>query len=252
MAIEDFVRVNNGLETAVKTYRAKDEELSVVLCGTVHHALPDYYRSIKEKMKSMDVVLYELMVDWDLLGFFDCKTLGYLYLKVYFKSFNFLASELKKFLEYNPSIISQNKALLKVTSIDPGWKRCDYTLPEIVHHLNRLYIQSPLKMTDDIRKLILRDRRWREIEKNTDRESFNTAYSDWTLSKTIEELFSDRIFMEMRNQRVKTRIYDYICRGYTKIGIVYGAAHIPSLEEFLIGELGLENTDENWLKAWEF
>ncbi len=36
-----------------------------------------------------------------------------------------------------------------------------------------------------------------------------------------------------------------------KVGVLYGAGHMPNLEHLIRSELGAELVDENWFTAWK-
>jgi hypothetical protein len=53
-----------------------------------------------------------------------------------------------------------------------------------------------------------------------------------------------------RNKRVMTVLKESIEEGHTTIGIFYGAAHMPDMEERLLEEFKLVRTKHRWVTAW--
>lgn len=53
-----------------------------------------------------------------------------------------------------------------------------------------------------------------------------------------------------RNERAIEVLQQAIAAGATRIGIFYGAAHMPDMERRLVDELGLTYQGSEWLDAW--
>lgn len=54
-----------------------------------------------------------------------------------------------------------------------------------------------------------------------------------------------------RNKKALEVLRQTLDRGKTKIGIFYGAAHMPDMQRRLKEDFGLEKTAERWLVAWD-
>ncbi len=54
-----------------------------------------------------------------------------------------------------------------------------------------------------------------------------------------------------RNAAALTALQKQLAAGKKKIGIFYGAAHLPDLEQHLTEDFGLERGNQRWLKAWD-
>ena len=54
-----------------------------------------------------------------------------------------------------------------------------------------------------------------------------------------------------RNQRAIDVLQREIAAGAKRIGIFYGVAHMPDLEERLLDQAGLEYEKTTWVDAWQ-
>ena len=61
----------------------------------------------------------------------------------------------------------------------------------------------------------------------------------------------DSAVIGARNQRAVDVLKREIEAGARRIGIFYGVAHMPDLEERLIDQLGLSWESTEWVDAWQ-
>jgi hypothetical protein len=59
------------------------------------------------------------------------------------------------------------------------------------------------------------------------------------------------ILVEDRNQAAIRVFQKQLAEGKKRIGIFYGAAHMPDFEQRLVREFGLKRQSEEWLTAWD-
>jgi hypothetical protein len=59
------------------------------------------------------------------------------------------------------------------------------------------------------------------------------------------------ILVSDRNQAALKVFQKELAKGRKKIGIFYGAAHMPDFEQRLREEFGLRRQSEQWLTAWD-
>jgi hypothetical protein len=57
--------------------------------------------------------------------------------------------------------------------------------------------------------------------------------------------------LEGRNEKCLEVLRQQIAAGRKKLGIFYGAAHLPHMEQRLVGDLGFHKVDHEWLVAWD-
>jgi len=58
------------------------------------------------------------------------------------------------------------------------------------------------------------------------------------------------LILTQRNAVVMEKLEHLLPTTEGRIGIFYGAAHMPELEEELIGRLGYRRVSGRWLRAW--
>lgn len=73
-----------------------------------------------------------------------------------------------------------------------------------------------------------------------------TGSLDQSLGKTLNQLL-----IIDRNAEALKGLNRQIAAGKKKIGIFYGAAHMPDFEKHLIADLGFRKTEQTWLLAWD-
>lgn len=61
----------------------------------------------------------------------------------------------------------------------------------------------------------------------------------------------DRILIEDRNRAALRVFQKELAKGKKKIGIFYGAAHMPDFERRLVHNFGLKRQDVQWVTAWD-
>jgi hypothetical protein len=54
-----------------------------------------------------------------------------------------------------------------------------------------------------------------------------------------------------RNKRALRVLGEQIGAGHDRIGIFYGAAHLPDMQRRLVKEYGLRKTSVRWIEAWD-
>ena len=73
-----------------------------------------------------------------------------------------------------------------------------------------------------------------------------TSLPEGSLGPTIT-----RILVADRNQAALKVFQKELAQGKKKIGILYGAAHMPDFEKRLREDFGLKRAGEQWLTAWD-
>ncbi len=59
------------------------------------------------------------------------------------------------------------------------------------------------------------------------------------------------VLLEGRNERAVEVVRAQVADGKRRLGVYYGAAHMPGIERTLVQELGFRKTGERWLAAWD-
>ncbi|MEZ6073877.1 MAG: hypothetical protein R3C10_27245 [Pirellulales bacterium] len=59
------------------------------------------------------------------------------------------------------------------------------------------------------------------------------------------------IISEPQQEGARGAAREQIDAGHKKIGIFYGAGHLPDMQRRLADDFGLERADTKWLEAWD-
>jgi hypothetical protein len=60
-----------------------------------------------------------------------------------------------------------------------------------------------------------------------------------------------QLLISDRNQAATEVLQQQLADGKSRIGIFYGAAHMPDFEKRLVNELGMRKTEQAWVQAWD-
>jgi len=248
-----------ALETAIVRYRpiAGKGELVVDLIGVVHMGDRDYYRKLNRQFEDYDVLLYELVAPQ-----------GTRIPRGGRQSDNPIAM-IQKMATVFLGLESQTEAI-------------DYTRENFVHA-----DMSPEEMGEVMRKRgddgltiglgvaadMIRQmnvQAMKEKEKpargeDGDLFSLLTDPQGPTKMKRVlaEQLASmddpsagigqtlNRILVSDRNQAAMRVFQKELAKGHKKIGIFYGAAHMPDFDQRLRADFGLRPVATQWLSAWD-
>ena len=170
-----------------------------------------------------------------------------------------------------------------VLDLESQTEQIDYTKKNFVHA-----DLSPKEMAEAIRQRgddgltlflgitadLLRRQNLQE-QKNQDAPAKKEAEMDWSamlldpegpaqlkrlLAEQFEELESptgglgqtlNTILISDRNKAALKVFQKELAKGRKKIGIFYGAAHMPDFEKRLKADFGLKRASDQWLTAWD-
>ena len=90
-------------------------------------------------------------------------------------------------------------------------------------------------------------------EQSIFKPEYKIAYEMTNIDKVQDVLGEDSgsAVIGARNQRAMNVLKREIEAGARRIGIFYGVAHMPDLEERLLDQLALEYSDTDWIDAWQ-
>ena len=255
----DFVRFDEGdntskLRTATITY-SDGKGVDVDLIGAIHIADKSYYDGLNESFKDYDVLLYEMV---------GAARKGPL-----------KPGDLDPGKGGNP-IRSMQIMMQKALELDYQMTGIDYTAKNFVHAdmdartfrkmqkdrkegLLSMMLQSykaqfkmmaegraPATMSiADLIKILLSGDSASGLKLVLGRQFDEIEY----LISAIEPEAGSVILTE-RNKVALKVLREQIDKGQKKIGIFYGAAHLPDMEERLINEFGLKKGKTVWNDAW--
>ena len=88
------------------------------------------------------------------------------------------------------------------------------------------------------------------IMRDADGLKYELVHSMAAADEQMAALEGDNVIITDRNIKCLKVLDDQIAKGKKKLGIFYGAAHFPDMEERLI-ENGWKKIREEWLTAWD-
>jgi hypothetical protein len=257
-ASTEFVRIAEddqnrptALQLAVVRYVAADARLglSVDLVGAVHIGDAAYYAQLNELFESYDVLLYELVAPSDAMvtqsvarrkGLLSTTQVGLTRLlglsfqldEINYDRENFVHADL------SPSELKQSMEQRGESLYVYFWRLFYASVDN--------YAKDPLG--------------WNDMQKISgvlsagQDDSLKTliAYEMTDMGQIQDVLGEDSgsAIIGSRNQRAIDVLQREIAAGAKRIGIFYGVAHMPDLEERLLDQVGLVYEETSWVDAW--
>jgi hypothetical protein len=241
-----------ALQMSVVTYEPTDGKdiLSVDLVSAIHIGDPSYYAELNDRFLEYDVLLYELVAPQDAaasgglekrkgilsttqIGMTKLLDLSFQLDEINYDQANFVHADLSP-EELRQSMTDRGESLYVYF-----WRIFFATLDE--------YAKDPLGL-QDLQMLSTM------VASGQD-DSFKTmiAYELTNIDQVQDILGEDSgsAIIGARNQRAIDVLKREIDAGSRRIGIFYGVAHMPDLEERLLDQLGLEYSATDWVDAWQ-
>ena len=241
-----------ALQMSIVTYEPADSRdiLSVDLVSAIHIGDPSYYAELNERFREYDALLYELVAPQDAAarGGLDkrkgilsttqvvmTKLLGLSFQldEINYDQINFVHADL------SPEELRQSMADRGESLYVYFWRIFFATLDE--------YAKDPLGL-QDLQMLST-------MVASGQENSFKTMIAyEMTNIDQVQDILgedSDSAVIGARNQRAIDVLIREIDAGAKRIGIFYGVAHMPDLEERLMEQLGLEYSATDWVDAWQ-
>jgi hypothetical protein len=240
-----------ALQMSIVTYEPRDGKdiLSVDLVSAIHIGDPSYYTELNERFREYDVLLYELVAPQDAVasnrlekrkGLLSTTQVGMTKLldlafqldEINYDQTNFVHADL------SPEELRQSMADRGESLYVYFWRIFFATLDE--------YAKDPLGLRD------LEMLSTMVASGQDDSLKTMIAYEMTNIEKVQDILGEDSgsAVIGARNQRAIDVLKGEIESGAKRIGIFYGVAHMPDLEERLLDQLGLRYTSTDWVDAW--
>lgn len=241
-----------ALQMSVVTYEPVDGKdiLSVDLVGAIHIGDPSYYAELNQRFHDYDVLLYELVAPQDAaangglskrkgilsttqIGMTKLLGLSFQLDEINYDQANFVHADL------SPEELRQSMADRGESLYVYFWRVFFATLDQ--------YAKDPLGL-QDLQMLST-------MAASGQDSSFKTMIAyEMTNIDQVQDILgedSDSAVIGARNQRAIDVLKREIDAGAKRIGIFYGVAHMPDLEERLQDQLGLEYSATDWVDAWQ-
>jgi len=260
--VRDKKDVPVALETAIVRYVPKTGQggVTVDLIGAVHVGDKEYYEALNKKMEQYDVLLYELVAEEGTRipkGGKREKDNPLSMIQSLMKDVLDLESQVeiidytkKNFIHADLSPEKMAEAIKERG--DDGVTialsvAADFLRKQNLEELKKKDPKSSKKKEEDpdLFKLLLDPNAATKL-KRTMAEQFEESGEDGGLGGTIST-----ILVADRNKAALKVLQKEIAKGHKKIGIFYGAAHMPDFEKRLGEDFDLKKDKEEWLTAWD-
>lgn len=249
-----------SLDTAVVSYRSSStDRVSVDLIGAIHIAEATYYAALNERFDSYDVLLYELVAQEG-----TQIPLGGKRDSAGFNPVSMLQDGAK-------NILGLESQLEKIDYTKKHFVRADMTPSQLAEKMSQRG-ETPLSIALDTLANMLRQ------QNLANDQSHSKEWSALDPGMSLTDLLAHPLKMKRllaqqfvgmgsldqamgtslnqllvvdRNAQALDELRRQMAAGKKKIGIFYGAAHLPDLERRLIDDFGLAKQGQEWLPAWD-
>jgi len=240
-----------ALQMSIVTYApaTASKLFSVDLVSAIHIADPEYYAKLNERFREYDVLLYELVAPEDAIGTNRLE-----------KRKGFLSGAqvgMTKLLDLSFQLDEINYDQVNFVHADLSPEELRQSMEDrgesLYVYFWRIFFASLNEYAKD--PLGLRDMEMVSAMLSSDQDgSFKTmiAYEMTNFDQVQDILGEDSgsAVIGARNQRAIDVLKREIDSGAKRIGIFYGVAHMPDLEERLLEQLGLAYEKTDWVDAW--
>ncbi len=245
----DFIRVDEDptaarLQTAVTSYTKGD--VVVDLIGAVHIADQGYYENLNEEFENYESVLFEMvggdrMVNGQMPKLAPgekIETLSKLLGKAYTMMENFLAlSGQKEYVDYS----AENFVHADLSMYE--FKRLQKEKGESILGF-AMKQQKSEKEPNSIKLLMAL------VTGNADMAKLELIDTLGQGDDQVAQFAGDSVIIGDRNQKCLDILDVEIASGKKRVGVFYGAAHYPDMEQRLLAD-GYIKTNHRWMTAWD-
>lgn len=259
---DDFLRVRKdddgepvALETSITRYTGKNargEEVIVDLIGVVHIGEGEYYKELNKRFEDYDALLYELVApegtripaDGVREGGFnpisgmqtmmqDMLDLEFQLEQIDYNRGNFIHADMSP-EEFSESMVNNDESFAKMF------------FKMIGHSMARSSSQA--SGGSDLALLMAYFSDDRAIKL---RKIMAEQMRDMDMALTMFEGKEGSTIITHRNKKALEVMQREINNGKKRLGIFYGAGHLPDMEERLLGEFNMTRGEKSWLVAWK-
>jgi hypothetical protein len=248
--IRDEADVPQSLETAVVRYVPANGDhpgLTVDLIGAVHIGEGSYYQELNTLFDDYDVVLYELVAEKDARpgdrqdaspiamlqqGITTLLEMEFQLTEIDYDRDNFVHADM------SPEQFAQSMQ-------DRG--------EDFMSILSRMMAQGMAGQGGQ-QELTLEDLMAAMFDENRGLAMKRVLAGQFENMDTMMAAFEGpggSTIIGERNKVALQELRRQIERGQLRIGVFYGAGHMPDMEERLVGEFGLKPSEQRWLTAWD-
>lgn len=248
-----FVTVGDGgrLETAITTYR-NQQGAELVLFGAVHIAEPEHYALLQERFAQRERLLYELVASAEdrprpgaprgsggAIGLLQrgLKTslgLEFQLDAVDYSPANFVHADMEP-EEFQKAMRERGESLLSIffRMMQQSMKMMRENEGPAARNVD---LVAAFRQGDGRRQL--------KLALGTQLEQMEK------MALGVDEEGGSTL-LEGRNEKCLQVLQRELADGRRRLGIYYGAAHLPHLERRLVQDLGFHKTGHEWIVAWD-
>ncbi len=263
----DFIRLTRdnanepvALQTAIRSYKPREgfNSLRVDLIGAVHVGDKEYYELLNKRFEDYDVVLYELVAPKGTVipkggGAKKRSSNPISMLQGMTKDMLNLASQMEEVDYTKSNFVHADMSPTEMT--DAMKKRGDTPMTVAMSAMAEMMRQSNLKQQQ------AEALPGNELAANPLSLLFDKQ-RDTKMKLMMAEQFADlgtdamgstinKLLVEDRNAAAMKVFQKELAKGHKRIGIFYGAAHLPDFEDRLEQEFDLVRDKTDWLSAWD-
>lgn len=247
----DFIRVDEDeresrLQTVVASYQRGD--VKVDLIGAVHIADEAYYRELNEMLKGYECVLFEMIggerlgerapVKEPAAGDAEASALT----KAYEKAARFLSlTGQMDHIDYT----ARNFIHADLTAAEFQTKQAERKETLLRFMVKAALVEQDPKSQPNSFRLLKAF-----VARDPDLVKLEIVGSLGAGDDQVAMFTGETVIIDDRNQRCMEVLEREIADGKRKLGIFYGAAHFPDMEERLV-ERGFKATNTAWRTAWK-
>ncbi len=260
--VRDDKKQMTALETAVVRYvpAGGEGEVTVDLVGAVHVGDKEYYEKLNKLMEQYDVLLYELVAPQGTrvpkggrkngdnpLAMIQKVMKTVLHLEFQLEQIDYTK---KNFVHADLSPEEMAEAIRKRG--DDGFTLTLSIMADLMRQQNLQNMKDkeardhPKEPDLDLGELLLDPDRAVKLKRLMAEQFEKLDDPNGGFGKTI-----NTILVEDRNKAALKVLTQQLAKGKKKIGIFYGAAHMPDFEKRLRDDFDLKKSKEEWLQAWD-
>ncbi len=259
--VERFLRVRRGrdgdpvaMETSVTRYvgtNAEGQRVTVDLIGVVHIGERKYYESLNELFGRYDALLYELVApegtvipkggrgDEGIINPIAAIQKGMQSMLGLEFQLDHIDYTMKNFVHAD---MSPDEFLESMKTNDESFFKM--ALKAIGHGIGR---QSSSEYSDaELLMAMFSGDRTRQL-----RRIMATQMKDMEGGMEIFEGKDGSTIINHRNRKAFDVLKAQIAEGKQRLGVFYGAGHLPDMDELLLDEHGLKRGGQYWFEAWD-
>jgi len=246
-----FVTVGDGghFDTAITTY--EKDGVQVIFYGAVHIADKACYVELNKQFKTCDVLLYELVGPEDYRPTKDRVEQG-------FNPIGMLQQGLKIGLQLSFQLDEIDYQAKNFVHADMTPQEFQSSMAERGESLLSIMFDMMVNGAEMQREQVEKGAMPPEVDLV---KAFRTGEGRHTMRVSFAQQLEamemlaaggeGSTLLEGRNEKCLKVLRREIGKGHKKIGIYYGAAHLPHMEMRLCEDMGFRKVKHEWLQAWD-